>query len=64
MTAGKVLRHSLVVRHPDTFEATALLAGEAVPSWAADLVADGDLESSAQEEKPAKKAAAKRSSSK
>lgn len=62
MTAARVLRHTLVVRHPDTFVATALLAGEPVPSWATDLVADGDYApSQEQEKKPAKKAATKRS---
>ncbi len=54
MTQGKLL-HTLVVRHPDTFEATALLAGEPVPDWAADLVHADDVEAKA----PAKKSSRK-----
>ncbi|MCM0622506.1 hypothetical protein [Nocardioides bruguierae] len=45
MTSGKkpVLRHTLVVRHPDTMDATALLADEPIPDWATSLVHPGNL---------------------
>ena len=69
MTRSKVLRHTLVVRHPETMSATALLAGEPVPEWASDMVDADDLESAGtkddaadEEPKPPKRAAAKRSS--
>lgn len=39
-----VLRYTLVVRNPETLEATALLAGTQVPGWAAELVHADDLE--------------------
>lgn len=42
-----VLKHTMVVRHPDTLEATALLVGSEVPDWASDLVDEGNLESKA-----------------
>lgn len=40
----RVLRYTLVVRHPETDLATPLLAGEPVPGWAKDLVHDDDLD--------------------
>ena len=43
MTAGN-LRYTVVVRHPQTGEATALVAGQPVPDWATDLVHADDLE--------------------
>lgn len=45
MSAAKVLRYTLVVRHPDTLDAVPLLAGSEVPDWATDLVHPDDLES-------------------
>jgi hypothetical protein len=48
VTAGK-LRHTIVVRHPETMVATALVAGSAVPEWADGLVHADDL--SEQEKK-------------
>ena len=45
--AARTLRHTLVVRHPETSEATALVAGTEVPEWADDLVHDDDTEKSA-----------------
>ena len=53
---GGVLRYTVVVRHPETGVATALLAGEPVPDWAGGLVSADDLERS-EPDKPAKKAA-------
>lgn len=41
------LVHTLVVRHPDTLAATALLAGSELPKWAVGLVNAGNLESGA-----------------
>jgi hypothetical protein len=35
--SAPVLRHTLVVRHPETFTPVALLAGQPVPEWATDL---------------------------
>ena len=43
--AGKLM-HTLVVRHPDTLEAVALLEGTTVPDWATDLVDKGNLSTS------------------
>lgn len=43
MTAGD-LRYTVVVRHPDNGEATALVAGQPVPDWATELVHADDLE--------------------
>ncbi len=43
MSRGKVLGYTLVVRHPDTDAPTALLAGKKVPSWAKELVDEGNL---------------------
>lgn len=40
-----VMRHTMVVRNPDTMEATALLKGEPLPDWATDLVHADNLES-------------------
>lgn len=58
-----VLARTVVVRHPDTLEATALLAGEPVPDWASDLVdpdaLEGDDDTGAT---PAKKSTSRRSS--
>ncbi len=48
MTAAQVLKYTVVVRHPETLEATPLLAGEAVPSWAKGLVQSDDLESKSE----------------
>lgn len=61
MSAGR-LRHTLVVRHPDTLEATALLADSEVPDWAKSLVpADNLVDGSDDTDKaPAKKAASSR----
>lgn len=59
--SGGVLRYTVVVRHPDTAEATALVAGSEVPEWASGLVQADDLDGA---EKPAKKAAAKQPSTK
>lgn len=53
--SGRVLRYTMVVRHPDTFESTVLLAGEQVPSWAKDLVHADDYESDAASKRPAEK---------
>lgn len=56
-----VLRYTLVVRHPETLAATALLAGQSVPDWASDLVHPDDLEASKPDEDVApNKAPAKR----
>lgn len=38
------LRYTLIVRHPETGEAVALLAGSEVPKWASDLVQPDDCE--------------------
>ena len=38
-----LLKHTLIVRHPDTDAPTALVEGEPVPDWAEDLVQDDDL---------------------
>lgn len=59
-----VLRHTLVVRHPETHAAVGLLAGEPVPDWATDLVDDDDLEDGGEKSPPAKKTAAKKSAGK
>lgn len=59
--SGGVLRHTLIVRHPETSEPVALLAGELVPGWASDLVHSDDLEEG--ELPQPKKATAKRASS-
>lgn len=40
-----VMRHTMVVRNPDTLAATALLKGESLPDWATDLVHADNLES-------------------
>lgn len=42
------LLYTLVVRHPETGEATPLLAGETVPAWAKGLVHADDLEPAAK----------------
>lgn len=39
-----VLARTVVVRHPDTLAATALLAGEPLPDWASDLVGPDALD--------------------
>ena len=41
--ARKVLRYTLIVRHPDSDAPTAVLAGKPVPKWAKDLVHADDL---------------------
>jgi hypothetical protein len=41
--SGK-LKHTLVVRNPETLEATALLEGSEVPEWATDLVHPDNLD--------------------
>lgn len=51
------LKYTVVVRHPDTLEATALIAGSEVPDWASDLVHTDSLEGAssdgdADKEKP------------
>ena len=61
-----VLRYTLVVRHSETSDPVALLAGEPVPEWASSLVHPDDMEPEADEPDdqdapaPAKKAPAKR----
>lgn len=45
------MRYTVVVRHPETTVATALLAGESVPDWASDLVHADDLEPKASAKK-------------
>lgn len=50
------LRYTLIVRHPETDVATALVAGSEVPAWASNLVHADDLEGS-EPKMPAKKAA-------
>jgi len=47
------LRYTLVVRHPETGEATPLLQGSEVPDWAKDLVQPDDVEGEAA--KPARR---------
>lgn len=37
------MRYTVVVRHPETDTATAVLAGKPVPAWAKGLVHDDDL---------------------
>ena len=37
-----VMKHTMVVRNPDTLEATALLAGEPVPDWVTDELVHPD----------------------
>ncbi len=59
-----VLRYTMVVRHPDTAESTALMAGEPVPAWASDLVQPDDLDGADAKSSPAKKTAARKSSDK
>lgn len=39
-----ILRYTLIVRHPETGEAVALLAGSEVPKWASSLVQPDDCE--------------------
>lgn len=39
-----VMKHTMVVRHPDTMEATPVLAGDPRPDWAKDLIHDDNLE--------------------
>ena len=53
--SGAVLKYTLVVRHPETHAAVALLVGEKVPGWAKDLVEPGDLEGAPEpaEDQPA-----------
>jgi hypothetical protein len=52
-----------VVRHPETLEATALVAGQAVPDWASDLVHADDFEADAEGAEPEKRTTAKTASS-
>lgn len=54
MSAG-TLRYTVVVRHPETGEATAIVAGETVPGWATGLVHKDDLEGGSPVKAPAKK---------
>lgn len=44
------MAYTVVVRHPDTDEPVALLAGEPVPGWAADMVSGDDLVGSPEPE--------------
>lgn len=37
-----VMKHTMVVRNPDTLEATALLAGSEVPDWVTDELVHPD----------------------
>ena len=41
-----ILRYTLIVRHPETGDAVALLAGSEVPKWASGLVQPDDCEQS------------------
>lgn len=41
--SGKRLKSTIVVRNPETLEATALLEGSEVPEWATDLVHPDNL---------------------
>ena len=43
------LKYTVVVRHPETFQAVALLAGQPVPAWAKDLVHADDIDSDTPE---------------
>lgn len=43
------LKYTLVVTHPESLTAVALLQGEPVPEWASELVHSDDLESSDHE---------------
>lgn len=56
---GGMLRHTLVVRHPETLEATPLLAGAEVPEWAAGLVHEDDLAQAEGKKTAARRPAAK-----
>lgn len=56
--SARVLRYTVVVRHPDTSVATALLAGSEVPDWAKDLVHSDDLVPDAAEKKTTAKKSA------
>jgi len=56
------MKYTVIVRHPDTDEPTALLAGKSVPGWAKGLVHADDLacgsdsgsDDGAKDSKPAK----------
>lgn len=41
--APAVMKATMVVRNPATFEAVVILAGEEVPAWARPLVHDDDV---------------------
>lgn len=43
------LKYTVVVRHPETYQAVALLAGTPVPAWAKDLVHADDIDGDTSE---------------
>ena len=47
--SARVLKYTLVVRHPETLAAEALVEGKPVPGWAKDLVHEDDLVSANDE---------------
>ena len=51
---------TVVVRHPETGAATALVAGQPLPDWAEGLVHPDDLIQAEQEQAPIKPARRKR----
>jgi hypothetical protein len=55
------LKYTIVVRHPETGVATALVEGSGVPEWAKDLVHKDDLEGGSPTKAPAKKSASSKS---
>ena len=55
MATGR-MKYTMAFRHPETLEVHALLVGEEVPSWAKDLVHEGDVE---PEKAPARRSSAK-----
>lgn len=48
------LKHTLVVRHPETLVATPLRAGEPVPEWADGLVSSDDLDGAGEKPAPSR----------
>lgn len=57
-----VLKHTLIVRHPETDAPTGLIAGTEVPDWASKLVHADDLEGG-ETKAPAKRAASSKTKS-
>ena len=41
--SARVMRHTMVLRNPDTLQAEALVAGKPVPDWAKDMVHEDNL---------------------